>query len=123
MNLVDSSGWLEYFGKGQNGEIFAPLIHNTLDLLVPVICVFEVFKRIALQRDEEEALRAIGWMTLGKILDLNQELALLAAEISMEYKLPMADSMIYATAHSNKATLWTQDEHFKGLAGVQYIPK
>jgi len=123
MNLVDSSGWLEYFGKGANGAVFAPLIHNTPELIVPTVCIYEVFKHIALLRDEEEALQAIGWMTLGLVVELNQELALLAAVLSLEKKLPMADSMILATAQTYHATLWTQDEHFKGMDGVQYVEK
>ncbi len=121
MNVVDSSGWLEYFGKGSNGEWFAPIIQKSADLIVPVISLYEVFKRIALQRDEEEALKAVGLMTTGKVIDLTQEIAILAAELSMEYKLPMADSMILATARAHEATLWTQDEHFKGLEKVEYI--
>ena len=123
MNVVDSSGWLEYFGKGVNGELYAPLIRNTTDLLVPVICIFEVFKRIRVQRGEEEALQAVGWMTLGKVIDLTQELTLLAAELSIRHKLPLADSLIYATAQSYAATLWTQDEHLKGLEGVEFRAK
>lgn len=123
MNVVDSSGWLEYFGQGNNGEIFAPVIQNTDELVVPVVCVYEVFKRIALQRDEEEALKAVGWMTLGHVVELSQEIALLAATLSMEYKLPMADSMILATARISDAVLWTQDEHFIGLEGVEFIAK
>lgn len=123
MNLVDSSGWLEYFGKGANGAVFAPIIQNAAELIVPTVCIYEVFKRIALLRDEEEALQAIGWMTLGQIVELNQELAILAATLSLEKKIPMADSMILATAQTHHATLWTQDEHFKGMSGVQFVEK
>ena len=121
MNVVDSSGWLEYFGKGPHGERFAPIIQKSADLIVPVISLYEVFKLIALQRDEEEALKAVGLMTTGKVIDLTLEIAILAAELSMEYKLPMADSLILATARAHDATLWTQDEHFKGLEKVEYI--
>jgi len=123
MNVVDSSGWLEYFANGKNGEKFAPLIRHTSELLVPTICIYEVFKRITIQRDDEAALQAIGWMTLGRVVDLNLEIAILAATLSIEHKLPMADSMILATARTFDATLWTQDEHFVGLEGVQYIEK
>jgi predicted nucleic acid-binding protein len=123
MNVVDSSGWLEYFGKGRNGERFAPLIQKIDELIVPVICIYEVFKQITLQKDDEEALKAIGWMSLGNVVDINQEIALLAATLSLEHKLPMADSMILATARSSGAVLWTQDEHFIGLEGVQFIKK
>ena len=123
MNVVDSSGWLEYFGKGKNGQFFAPIIQKTDLLIVPTISLYEVYKRIAMQRDEEEALSAIGWMSTGKIVDLTQELALVAGVLSLEHKLPMADSMILATARAHDATLWTQDEDFKDLEGVRYIEK
>ncbi len=123
MNVVDSSGWLEYFGKGPQGEFFAPAIRNTAELVVPTLCLYEVFKRLVLQRGEEDALQAIGWMALGQVVDLNQEIALLAATLSLEHSLPMADSMILATARLYDAVLWTQDAHFVGLEGVQYREK
>jgi len=123
MNVVDSSGWLEYFAKSANTAFFAPIIKDEQALLVPTICLYEVYKRIVAQRDEEEALAAIAWMATGQIIDLNQEIALSAASISREHKLAMADSMIYATARSTNAILWTQDAHFAGLEGVKYIEK
>ncbi len=123
MNVVDSSGWLEYFARGANGEKFAPSIQDSENLLVPTICIYEVFKKIALQRDEEDALKAVGLMTTGKVIDLTQELAILAAELSMNHKIPMADSMILAVARAHDATLWTQDEHFHGLENVEYFAK
>jgi toxin FitB len=123
MNVVDSSGWLEYFGKGANGEHFAPVIRQSAELIVPTISIYEVFKRIAQQRDEEEALKAVGLMTTGKVVDLTQEIAIQAATLSIENKLPMADSMMLATAQAYQAILWTQDEHFKNLAGVEFIEK
>ena len=123
MNVVDSSGWLEYFGRGPNGEFFSPAIRASDQLVVPTISIYEVYKRIVLQRDEEEALSAIGWMNLGLVADLTQEIALAAADLSLEHQLPMADSIILATARANDATLWTQDEHFKGLSGVRYAEK
>jgi toxin FitB len=123
MNVVDSSGWLEYFGKGTNGEFFAPVIEDSSHLVVPTISIYEVFKRIVLQRDEEEALRAIGWMAVGQLANLTQEIALSAAILSVEHRLPMADSIILATAQIYQATLWTQDDHFKDLPGVMYVEK
>jgi predicted nucleic acid-binding protein len=122
-NVVDSSGWLEYFGKGPNSEFFAPVIRAQETLVVPTITLYEVYKRVAQQRGEEEALSAVGWMSIGKIVDLKQEITLSAAVLSMEHKLAMADSVILATAHAENAILWTQDQHFKGLDGVQYIEK
>ncbi len=123
MNVVDSSGWLEYFGKGKNSAFFAPVIQEIETLVVPTLSLYEVYKKIVLQRDEEEALSAIGWMASGKIVDLTQEIALAAAVLSLEQKLPMADSVILATAQLYNATLWTQDEHFKEIEGVKYIAK
>lgn len=123
MNLVDSCGWLEYFGKGVQGKQFAPAILYTSELLVPTICIYEVFKSIIQQRGEEEALMAVGWMTLGQVVDLNQDTAIHAATLSIEHRLSVTDSIILAAAQMNHATLWTQDEHFKGLAGVNYIEK
>jgi len=123
MNLVDSSGWLEYFAKGANGERFAPVIRDTDALIVPTISMYEVFKRIASQRSEDEALNAVGFMSLGSVIELTQDIAVEAAALSLEYRLPMADSMILATAQAHHATLWTQDEHFRGLPGVEYFVK
>jgi toxin FitB len=123
MNVVDSSGWLEYFSKALNGAIFAPVIKATTQLLVPTVSMYEVYKRITQQRDEEEALSAIGWMSLGLVLDLTQEIAIAAADLSIEHKMPMADSIILATARTNNATLWTQDEHFRDLPDVEYVEK
>ena len=123
MNVVDSSGWLEYFGRGANGAFFAPVIQASAQLVVPTISMYEVYKHIALQADEEEALSAIAWMTVGRVADLTQEIALTAADLSMEYKLPMADSIILATARAHHATLWTQDEHFKDMPDVKYVEK
>ena len=119
--VVDSSGWLEYFGKGPNGMHFAPAIQNSADLMVPTVCLYEVFKRVALLRDEEEALQAAAVMMSGQVIDLSTEIALCAAQLSLENHLPMADSLILATARLNDADLWTQDEHFQGLPRVNYI--
>jgi predicted nucleic acid-binding protein len=123
MNIVDSSGWLEYFAEGNNAEFFAPAIEDTKNLLVPVICIYEVFKRILQQSDVSSAQTHIGDMKLGTIIDLDESLALSAAKPSVDLKFPMADSLILATARANDATFWTQDEHFKGLDGVKYIKK
>lgn len=123
MNVVDSSGWLEYFTDGQNAGIFAPIIENSDHLLVPAICFYEVFKRLLIERDEEAALLAIGLMSNGQEIPLDRQIALEAANFSRELKLAMADSLIYAAARLHSATLWTQDEHFQGLEGVKYVSK
>ncbi len=123
MNVVDSSGWLAYFARDTNATQFAPIIQSTDTLVVPTICMYEVFKRILTQRGEEDALQAIGIMSLGTCADVTQEIAINAAKISSAGKLAMADSIILATARTNKATLWTQDADFEGIEGVKYISK
>lgn len=120
MNVVDSSGWLEYFADGPNADFFAPAIEATTDLVVPAISVYEVFKRILQQRSESEGLQAVAVMLRGRVVDLDAQLALLAARASLHERIPMADSIILATARLHDATLWTQDEHFELIAGVQY---
>jgi len=123
MNIVDSSGWLEYFAEGSNADFFAPAIEDTKNLLVPVICLYEVFKKILQQSGVNEAQVHVSDMKQGKIIEIDESLALSAAKLSADLKLPMADSLILATARANDAILWTQDEHFKDLEGVEYIEK
>ena len=123
MNVVDSSAWLEYFADGPNAGTFAKPIEAVRELVVPTLSLFEVFKRVASQRSEEDALRAIAHMEQGVVVDLDRAVALDAARISLELKLPMADSIILATAQAHKATLWTQDADFSGLPGVRYVVK
>ncbi|OGS98190.1 MAG: twitching motility protein PilT [Gallionellales bacterium RIFCSPLOWO2_12_FULL_59_22] len=123
MNVVDSCGWLEYFADGQNAAFFAPVIEDTASLIVPTVSLFEVFKRILQQRTENDALRAVALMQQGRVVVLDDALALSAAKISFDLKLPMADSLILATARAHAAVLWTQDNDFAGIQGVQYIQK
>jgi toxin FitB len=123
MNVVDSSGWLEYFADDSNAIFFAPVIESTNELVVPSISIYEVFKRVLQQRDESAALQAIAVMQQGLLVELDTNLALNAAKISIEYSLPMADSIMLATAFSYDATLWTQDSDFSGIDGVKYIEK
>lgn len=123
MNVIDSSGWLEYFTNGSNASIFAPIIENTENVLVPTISLFEVFKRVLIEKNRNDALEAVAIMKDGRVIDLDDSLALVAAELSYELKLPLADSIILATARANNATLWTQDAHFKGMDGIKYIEK
>jgi predicted nucleic acid-binding protein len=120
VNIVDSSAWLEYFANGSNAAFFAPAIERTEELLVPSLVLYEVFKRVLQQRDEGQAFQAVAVMQQGAVVELDARLALLAARISMERKLPMADSVILATARAFGATIWTQDEDFKGLPAVQF---
>ena len=123
MNIVDSSGWLEYFADGPNAEAFAPIIESTAELVVPTISLYEVFKRVLQQRGEGPALQAAALMQQGDVVELTEPLSLSAASLGVQYRLPLADSIIYATARAYEATLWTQDADFEGLAGVRYLPK
>lgn len=123
MNVVDSSGWLEYLADGPNASFFAPAIENVRELITPSISLYEVFKRVLQQRGEDDALRAIAVMAQGQVIDLDTTLALEAAKTSVELRLPMADSIILATARAFDATVWTQDEDFDGIEGVQYVEK
>jgi predicted nucleic acid-binding protein len=123
MNIVDSSGWLEYFADGPNADFFAPVIENIADLVVPSVSLYEVFKRVLQQRSEGDALQAVAAMMQGEVVDLDSRLALEAAKVSTEIRLPMADSVILATARMHNATLWTQDRDFEGLTGVEYIER
>lgn len=123
MNVVDSSAWLEYLADGPNAEFFAGAVEATGELLVPVITLYEVFKRIMQQRGEDDALQAVALMQQGQVIDLSSSLALASARIGLEHNLPLADSVIYSTAQSHGATLWTQDADFQGLPGVQYKAK
>lgn len=123
MNIVDSSGWIEYIADDTNANFFEPSIIDSGTLLVPTICLYEVFKRILQQFGEERALDAMGIMSLGTIIDLDRQIAIHAAQISNDLKLAMADSIILATTRAHDATLWTQDEHFKDIEGVKYKQK
>jgi len=123
MNLVDSSGWLEYFGDASNADFFAPAIEDVPNLLVPTICILEVFRRVLQQRDEKAALQVAAIMQQGHVVDMDSAVALNAASVGVDLKLPLADSVILATARMHNATIWTQDEDFKGLEGVRYVSK
>jgi len=118
-DIVDSSGWLEYLADSKRAAFFAPAIKDTEHLIVPVITVYEVFKKVIRERGENEALQVASMMQGGQVIEADSAPALDAAC----YLLPLADSLNYATALRHGATLWTQDEHFKGLPGVRYLPK
>jgi predicted nucleic acid-binding protein len=123
MNLVDSSAWLEYLANGPNAEYFSAPLEDTGNLLVPTICIYEVFKAVLRQRGEDAALQTIALMKQGTTIDLTDELALQAAKISLDYQIPMADSIILATARAHKAVIWTQDQDFKDMGNVNYFRK
>jgi len=123
MNLVDSCGWLEYFADGPNAQFFTPPIEDTKALIVPAICIFEVFKRVFQQRGEDSALQAAALMHQGRLVSLDDRVALHAAKCSIDYKLPLADSVVLATAQLCEAVVWTQDADFAEIAGVKYVEK
>ena len=122
MNVVDSSGWLEYLADGGNAGFFASAIEDPAALIVPTLSLFEVFKRVLQQRGEPPALQAVALMHQGRVVDLDAPLALAAARLSAQERLPLADSVMLATARAFNATLWTQDEDFKGRDGVRFVP-
>jgi toxin FitB len=121
MNIVDSSGWLEYLAAGPNAAFFSAALENTKELIIPTISIYEVFKRVVQQRSENEALQVVGQMQQGQVVDLDPSIAISAARLSVQHGIPMADSVMLATARSYKAILWTQDAHFEGLTDVRYV--
>ncbi|MDO9264229.1 MAG: type II toxin-antitoxin system VapC family toxin [Desulfosalsimonadaceae bacterium] len=123
MNIVDSSGWLEYFAEGPNAGHFQPPLEDAASLVVPVVTIYEVFKVVLRESGENAALQAVAAMQKGTVVEMTVNLAVAASKLSLQYKLPMADSMILATAQAYKATIWTQDSDFKNIAGVKFFAK
>lgn len=123
MNIVDSSCWLEFFSGSKIGEKVSPIIEELESLIVPVITIYEVFKKLLQEVDEDKAIMAIAHMKLGKVIELDSDLAINAAKIGKEKQLALADSIIYATAKKHNCVLWTQDKHFKELENVRYFEK
>ena len=123
MNVVDSSGWLEYFADGPNAGFFAKAIEKAGELVVPAVSLYEVFKRVLQQRGDGDALQAVAVMRQGRVVELSETLALAAARMSIDRGLPMADSIMLASANACDATFWTQDADFKDLPGVRYIAR
>src|SRR3954466_5811553 len=122
-NVVDSSAWLAYFADEAGADHFAGAIEDTAALVVPAICLLEVFRVIARQRDEGAALQAVALMQQGRVVDVDATLALSAAKAGIDYKLPLADSIVYATAAQVDGVVWTQDADFDGLGDVHFFPK
>lgn len=122
MNLVDSSAWLAYFANNINAKHFAPVIEDTEQLVVPTIILTEVFKVVLRQQNENAALRVVAHIKQGKLIALNEKIALNAAGYGLQYRLPLADSIIYATAIQYQADIWTQDKDFADLPQVHYFP-
>jgi predicted nucleic acid-binding protein len=123
MNIVDSSGWLAYFADEPNAEHFLTPLNDTASLVVPTVTIYEVFKVVLRESGENEALQAAFAMRKGTVVDLTAALAIAASKLSLEHNLPMADSIILATAKEVNATIWTQDSDFKNMGDVKYFPK
>jgi len=123
MNVVDSSGWLEYFSGGPNAEHFSSPLQDHASLIVPSISIYEVFKVVLREAGENEALQAVAAMQKGQVKDLTTSLAMSAAKLSIKHDLPVADSIIYATAKAHKCVVWTQDSDFENLPMVKFYPK
>jgi len=117
--VLDSSWWMEFFADSDRADLFAPAIEAVEQLVVPVITVYELVKKLSRAVGDEVASAALSLMQPGRVVEIDLSLALEAATLG----LPLADSLIYATARRHAALLWTQDAHFEGLAGVQYFLK
>jgi predicted nucleic acid-binding protein len=123
MNIVDSSGWLEYFSGGPNADHFLPPLHEPSSLIVPAITIYEVFKVVLRETGENEALQSIAAMLKGSVVDLTSDIAMNASKLSLRHNLPMADSIIFATAKAYDCIIWTQDSDFENLSKVKFFPK
>lgn len=123
MNVVDSSAWLAYFAGEPAADFFAPAIEDTARLIVPVICLYEVFRVILRERGEEDAFAAVVAMQQGRIVELDATQAIEAAATGHDEKLAMADAIIYTITQRHAATLWTQDAHFASKPAVRYLAK
>ena len=123
LNVVDSSGWLEYLADAANADFFAPAIEDPQCLVVPSLSILEVFKWVYRERGEDAALQAAALMQQGRVVDLDAMLAIRAAKLCLEHRLPLADSVMLATAQAHAAMLWAQDIDFKDVPGVRYQPK
>jgi predicted nucleic acid-binding protein len=122
MNIVDSSGWLAYFADEPNAKHFLTPLNDTDSLVIPTVTIYEVFKVVLREASEKEALQTAAAMRKGRVVDLTASMAIAASRISLEHKIPMADSIILATANQFEATIWTQDSDFKNIDGVKYFP-
>ena len=123
MNVVDSSGWLEYLADGPGADFFAPALEDTDNLIVPQICMLEVARVAYRERGEQDAIQSLALMRQGQTAYFSTDVMLLAARLGKENKLPLADSVVLATARLYGAVVWTQDSDFEGLEGVRYTPK
>jgi predicted nucleic acid-binding protein len=123
LHVVDSSGWIEYFTDSPNADEFAAVIEEPEHLRVPSLSILEVFKWVLRERGEDAAIQVTAVMQQAEIIDLDATLALRAAKLALAHQLPLADSVMYATARAFGAMLWTQEADFETLPGVRYLPK
>jgi toxin FitB len=123
MNVVDSSGWIEYFQDTDRADLFAQAIEDDFDLIVPTIAIYEVHRKLSQHLSESLVSECLDVMRKGQVIEVCDELAVSAAKLSAKHQLAMADAMMYATARAHKATFWTQDEDYQGLVAVKYFPK
>ncbi len=123
MNIVDSSGWLAYFADEPNANHFQTPLKDTASLIVPSVTIYEVFKVVLRESSENDALQSIAAMQKGTVVDLTAKMAIAASKLSLQNSLPMADSIILATAREFNAEIWTQDSDFENISGVKYFSK
>lgn len=121
MNIIDSSGWLEYFSDGPNAKHYLPPLNDPSSLIVPAITIYEVFKVVLRESSEDMALQAVAAMQKGRVIDLTVSIAMKASKLSLQHDLPMADSIILATAREYDCAIWTQDSDFQHIDGVKYF--
>ena len=119
--LLDSSGWIEYFGGGALAERFASYVSSSVQLVTPTIVLYEVYKKIKRERGEETALLIAGRLSATQVIPLSTSIALLAADLSLRHGLAMADAVAYATSRDQEARLITSDADLKDLPGVVYV--
>ena len=123
MNLVDSSGWVEYFQDTARADLFAAAIEARDLLLVPTIALFEVHKVLSRSLSEDLVTRCLDVMRLGRVLDLTDKRAIAASKVAKTHKLALADAAMYSIAQEHGATFWTQDMDYDKLPGVRYFSK
>ena len=123
MNVVDSSGWIEYLQDTHRADLFAAAIEDRAHLLVPTIALFEVHRILSRSLPADLVNRCLDVMRLGRVLDLTDVRALAAPNIAARHKLAMANAAIYSMALEFGATFWTQDVDYQGLPGVRYQVK
>jgi toxin FitB len=123
VNLVDSSAWLEYFAGGPNAKSFAKVIEDTDNLIISSINLYEVYRKVLTEKDEDHAIQVAGLMQQARVINVDSIISLSAAKISVEYKIPITESIIYSTSRLYEAVLWTMDVDFEGLTGVRYFKK